>query len=458
MNFFKKIAKYFPEESNKITPLWIVLAVIAIIIRLIISQLGYNFDIASWGLVGEIVSNGGVVYTETYRYTTGPVWCYMLAFLYKIHQFLGLSSIQSYHFIIAFFLSLIDVAIALIISKRYNLLWGTLFLFNPISILITGFHSQFDNIAVLIALISWIIIKQTDFKRGHLISAILVGLSLLTKHIFVFYPLWLFFLNDKIKLKDRLMHLIVPYLVFFLGFLPFLINPEIRISVINHVFKYESFNGNGLIAYLFNFFPSFIINEALGWIPIFSGLKFFFLIAMVITGYYSAKSKPNELFPLYLISMIVFTTAIADQYFIIPCLACAMYFRRWEIKAFMIAASFHLIFISPTNISSWFTPLLFHKNLAYSLLSSFYYCIVEIKINSYNLINNFFQFIEGFDTTLVHDSVQPSSSFIVILKNLLFLLRTIMFPICQFWLAIFIFRYLFINKMKKTQIKTANVN
>ena len=74
------------------------------------------------------------------------------------------------------------------------LLW--FFLLSPLGMHISGFHNQFDNFAILTALFSICFLKGHEKKWSigqAWITAILLGISLTIKHIFLFFPIWLFF-------------------------------------------------------------------------------------------------------------------------------------------------------------------------------------------------------------------------------------------------------------------------
>ncbi len=73
---------------------WFVfIIVIGTLIRLAIAQRGYNFDIASYRIVADIMANDGNVYLETQRYNYGPIWFYILSFL-ALKYFCLLNHIQ----------------------------------------------------------------------------------------------------------------------------------------------------------------------------------------------------------------------------------------------------------------------------------------------------------------------------------------------------------------------------
>ena len=144
------------------------------------------------------MANDGNVYQETQRYNYGPVWFYILSFIDTL-PFPMSDPLLSLRWKVTGFLSIIDIAIATCLYRWYGFKIATLFFLNPISIIITGYHCQFDNLAILCALIS---IKILD-KNARIISyktllgLILLGLCLTIKHLLFLFPFWLAFKNTR---------------------------------------------------------------------------------------------------------------------------------------------------------------------------------------------------------------------------------------------------------------------
>lgn len=431
-NFTNKLSKIEEFKSSQL--LW--LFVFSIILRLIVTLPGYNYDLESWVIVGQNVAEGKIVYAETFRYTTGPIWCYVLGMLYKIHDIMGLSNITTYHLFVAFFLSLVDIATAYLLIKTTKPIYGLIVLFNPASILISGYHTQFDNFAIFFALASWIITYQSKSdSRNHIIAAFLIGLSLVTKHILVFYPIWLFLSYKNINLKYRIIYLVIPFIIFLGSFLPFFLDENAKAGIINNVFNYESQLGTGFFGLILSLIPDFIYNNLLNHIPVFSGMKFFFMLGMIFTGYWVSTKKYYHLFPFYLISMLVFTPSIADQYFVIPIIAVALFIKHTEMKIYLIMLSVYLLFISPNNIASVISPFIINTlNDLISLYS--------------NIDTNFLSFasLEAIPDSVSNVKINYSSSeLLTTIKNFGKQILFYISPLIQLNLVIYYIRYIIGN-------------
>ena len=313
--------------------LFLLLAVSSTIAKVFLSGLGHNFDLESWKLFSDLVRNGKNVYAETYRNPYGPIWAYLCAGAgYVQAHFFASESLVGFHRLLALFLSLVDVAIAVLLARRYSLGIGALFLVNPVSLLITGFHTQFENLAILLALAACLSLQGKEAgnlaRYGAAMTAL--GVSLVVKHILVFLPLW-FLLRPGASRRERALSLL-PFAVFGASFLPFVGDERGLEGVIEHVLMYDSFHLDGFFPRLVGaFVPLTAIELAFAWVPVFSGFKLVWLAAMILTGFAVRSRSHTEQLLVYLVAVVAFSSAIADQYLTIPMAACAVHWRRWPV-------------------------------------------------------------------------------------------------------------------------------
>src|SRR5689334_11671495 len=138
MNFLKR---------RKLALAFIVLSIFEVIIRAFVAKLGNNPDIESrWNVAGYILA-GKSVYVSTQFYNYGPFWSYLMGVIRFISAHLGYPSFADFHVAVALFLGTVDVFIAYFLWKLFGKIPALLYIMNPVSILISGFHSQFDNFA-----------------------------------------------------------------------------------------------------------------------------------------------------------------------------------------------------------------------------------------------------------------------------------------------------------------------
>ncbi|GAW86992.1 conserved hypothetical protein [Bathymodiolus platifrons methanotrophic gill symbiont] len=308
---------------------WFMLVIVAgALLRLAVAQRGFNFDIASYRIVADIMANGGNVYEETQRYNYGPIWFHILAFLDTL-PFPISDPLLSLRWKVTSFLSITDIAIAVCLYRWYGFKIATLFFLNPISIIITGYHSQFDNLAILMALISIKTLDNSSNKLSYktLLGLFLLGVCLSIKHLLFLFPFWLAFKNTR--WRDKLITLSIPYTVFLASFLPYL--SKGADGILNHVFLYRGFANapfwNGVA-------PEVIIDK----IPIFV----LFIGTLLFLGLFLRTKKPLESLYLYTIALVIFSSAVANQYLAI-CLVAISVHSNYIYTLYSVAGTIYLL-------------------------------------------------------------------------------------------------------------------
>ncbi len=340
----KKNPKKYPLK------LFFVIAILGLVLRQWVSLQGYNCDLSGFAITAHLKLTGKNVYSEIAKfksgYNYGPIWFHILAVIKFVQLKMGFNGMKSFHFMIATFLGVVDISLAIFAylqsKKLISFIW---LLVNPLSILLTGFHSQFDNLGIMFAAMSWVCLNRNSIisRKTLLISGILLGFSLMTKHIFIFFPLW-FLWYEKMNIKYRVGYLLIAYGLFVFGFIPYSLQPEGRAGIILNVFQYNSFYGNGLFPRILSIvFPEKIFT-LFNWVPVFSGIKFFWAFAMIGIGRMAMKYTRESVLFIYVLSLIVFTVAMADQYMAIPVLACAVFWKYWESYFYCLLGS--LVFVA----------------------------------------------------------------------------------------------------------------
>lgn len=201
--------------------LWGTMAV-AVLARVGLSQVGHNFDFESYEIVADIVRQGKTVYAETGRYNYGPLWFYVLAGLKAL-------SGEGFRVALALFLAATDCAIAGMLWHKRRALAAVCFLLAPIGMWISGFHGQFDNVAVALALASVLCFEgkpgQSRSWRATMGLCIGLAISITMKHVCIFFPLWLAFRERT--WGRRLVVLVVPIALFLASFSPFIVREAV---------------------------------------------------------------------------------------------------------------------------------------------------------------------------------------------------------------------------------------
>lgn len=327
--------------------LWIFLfvAVLTVCAKGFLATCFANYDVESYGIVADTVLSGKSVYASTIRYNYAPAWSYILAFIKWCQVVIFQeSSLETFHVMVAVALALVDVALACMLFARYSFGAGLFFLLNPVSMLITGFHTQFDNLAILVGFIGVDAIARSDKdSKGDLpflLGVFLVGISLVLKHLLIFLPLW-FLVRKDLKLSRRVLAFLLPYMIFFASFLPFVWNPDALDGVISNVFGYSvaHWAPGFFLKFVELFVPSAFLSRYLSWIPVFGGVKFPMLIAMCAAGLVFRKADIRLSFFYNLVALCVFSSQLADQYLVIPVAACAVFRKSWLMWIYVLLAT-----------------------------------------------------------------------------------------------------------------------
>jgi hypothetical protein len=277
--------------------------------RLAAATLGHNYDMDSWYAVADIMRHGDNVYAATYRYNYGPVWFCILH---------GLDALAGHRhevlrYLIAAFLSLVDLGIFFTLCRQAGRLAGALFFLNPVSILITGYHGQFDNLAVLLALWSARCFGD-DFEkaigRRQFCGLLWLGLSLATKHLFFLFPVWL-----AVKQKGRWQKFIilaVPAACFLASFAPFW--PGGREGIESNVFGYPSAPTNHFYKFFVPQCIQFFCDSATVWYGI-----------LVLFAFVCRSRNSFESVLIYSGLLVAAAPATTNQYLAIPVALMAVF-------------------------------------------------------------------------------------------------------------------------------------
>jgi hypothetical protein len=314
--------------KNQLKPLWLFWAVIiaGIAARLLVGLRGHNYDMSSWWIITDILNHGGNVYASTDRYNYGPIWFNILHGL----DMLGGHNQTALRYIIPGFLSLADVGIFYILWRIFGRVAAIFFFLNPVTIIITGYHTQFDNLAILLGLLSVLIIGD-DFEkpvdRRKFLGLLVLGFSLVTKHLLFAFPFWL-----AVKQKGMLQKLVVlllPIAVFLAGFIPYW--PGGNKGIIQNVFLYQSFNDQYFYYYLVPKAAQILFNAKTIW----------FLVLFIAAFIYRQKNAVESLL-FYTAVLVAASPAIVNQYLAIPMPFVASHFNPMTLL-YAAVATMHLL-------------------------------------------------------------------------------------------------------------------
>jgi hypothetical protein len=279
---------------------------VGIVLRALASTVGYNYDFASYLIVADIIARGEVVYMATWRYNYGPIWFLVIHAFDQIAAIVPFARELTLRVLVIALLTFADLAIAAALYRRVSPLAALIFFLNPVSVLITGFHNQFDNLALSIGFSAVQLFSRSEARhldRVKLIALALLGLSLMTKHLFFVLPIWLAFRQAGWFQRGVVVGL--PVAIFLSGFAPFW--ADAQVGILGNVFRYNSGNNSPLYA-----LPIFTALE-----PLIAPRLFWY--GSLLLGAFALRRV--ELFQAALIYtglLVALAPAMTNQYLAIP--------------------------------------------------------------------------------------------------------------------------------------------
>jgi hypothetical protein len=316
------------KTNNNSKPSWLFLAVMiaGIAMRLLVATCGHNFDVDSYKIVANIVDRGGNVYAGTGRYNYGPVWFHIL---HALNVLAGHNE-TAFRYLVAGFLSLVDVGIFSVLWCKFGKLAACWFFFNPISVIITGYHSQFDNLAVLLGLLA--VLQMGDefdqpIGRRKLLGLFVLGLSLATKHILFAFPFWL-----AVKQKGILQKLgviLIPVFIFALSFVPYW--HEGKQGIIQNVFLFRSYANEYFYRMFLPLFVQYMFNSQTVW-----------LFLLVIFAFIYRQKNTMEFLLLYTCVLVATSPVNMNEFLAIPGPFVATHLNPFTIL-YTAAGTLHLL-------------------------------------------------------------------------------------------------------------------
>lgn len=327
---------------------WLVAAVVlGVLARLTAALQGHNFDVDSYWIVAGHVLAGDNVYAATDRYNYGPTWAFVVAGL-KLVADLTPDPFETFRLLVAGFLTAVDLAIAAMLRWRFGPLTAAGFMLVPVAALVTGYHSQFDNLAIGIGLGAMLLVERAKNDagraagRGWWTGLGLLGLSLATKHILLLLPVWLAMRQASPGRAGAV--LLVPLSILVASFLPFV--PGGLDGIVSNVIGYRGLENPPFHTYLL---PP-LIQRLLSPVVLFG-------IAVLVIGWLMRRRSAVEQLLIYSVTIVVFAPAMGNQYLAIPVVATIVFVNVGYV-AYLAVATIYMLGEYTTLGTGWLTDLL----------------------------------------------------------------------------------------------------
>ena len=324
------------NNNSKPNRLFFVVVIAGIALRLLVATCGHNYDMDSCRIAADIVNRGGNVYAGTERYNYGPIWFHIL---HALNMVAGHNE-TAFRYLVAGFLSLVDVGIFSILWRKFGKLAASLFFLNPVSVIITGYDCQFDNCAILLGLLAALLVGDEFDKpiSGRKFWGLVVlGISLATKHLLFAFPLWLAVKQKGILQKIAV--ILTPVFVFILSFVPYW--HEGKQGIIQNVFLYRSLTNEYFYRLFVPMGVQFMFNSQMLWV----------LLLVIFAFIYRRKNTVESLL-LYTCVLVATSPAIASQYLAIPIPFVVTHLNPFTILYVAIATLHLLIDVNDFHLAS----------------------------------------------------------------------------------------------------------
>jgi Glycosyltransferase family 87 len=160
--------------SSHTRALWMCLA-LAFLLRLVVmvTTSGAGFDIDSYHIQAQSVFLHRNIYAFTDRYPYPPVWVWIVA----LAQGLANSSSVPFVWLVRLPATLGDCVIVALLQRYQGNKAALFYAVNPVSILITAGHGQFDGLVMAFVVVCWALWKKQRFNWAALALGVAVSLK-----------------------------------------------------------------------------------------------------------------------------------------------------------------------------------------------------------------------------------------------------------------------------------------
>jgi hypothetical protein len=301
-----------------------------------------NYDTRSYEEVVGILERGGDLYRDTERYNYSPIWALFLRAAAAVARATGSELRFAVGLLLLLFDGLTAATLYRIASRRHGhrraVLTGLLFFTNPLSVLVSSWHVQFDGVSIYFLVLAVLFSSRELPQRGAAIASL--SASLLVKHVTWFHPL-LFAVRRQAG-RSALSTALVPYLVFGGSFLPYL--PSWR-EIRAHVFQYRGLRSLSGMDFLL------LVPGVPEWLP--TALLLGSVAGAVVLLRHIEIARASLL--LFLV-ILVFLPGISRQYFVWPVALGSLFPTAGYFLYTVVAAASFLQLSSPSGVDIGFGP------------------------------------------------------------------------------------------------------
>lgn len=325
-----------------------IIVALGLSLRLLLATVpSFNFDMEVFRMTANLFHEGiRNIYQHNPSYTYSPAIFYIVGTLHTINQaFFSLPypTLQRLYIIfidILTLLVLLAIAKTLKISKTRTAIF---YFFNPVTIISSGYHAQFDNNAMFFLLLGAWYFFYSKLPLRKVVTWSLLTLGLLIKHILPFQILltFLYMFKNTNVLKGFFLFTLTG-LVFLSTFIPFYNNEQAKFVINEYIIGYQ---GQGKISGISAIINLICPNCAIFGVMLLSIYKYLFIFCSFLFMLFLLRHV-NLLRALLLsiLALLTFAPNLAAQYFVLAIPLGALFPSRWFFIYTFIASIFLMLF------------------------------------------------------------------------------------------------------------------
>jgi hypothetical protein len=318
-----------------------ILVLAALLIRLIPAFFVYgSADVDNFRALSELMKQGKwclYSYTDHNPYPPLLSWLVYALRVISDHSGLAFSFVLKIPAIIAdIFTSILIYGIVLKTGKARSraFFWGLVYALNPVAIMVSAVHGQFDPLVMFFCLYSlyWFYFREKNLW----LSAICLGIGIWLKGFpLILLPLYLIKLDSGQK---RWKYAFWAFLPMVISFIPYLLADPY--SIYNTVIKYSSKPDNWGYTLLISVMKNHFSWPALSGVYLFSVAYGKFLLLAILAAFYMFCAPKAGLLKAHVLVFTVFYsfTAGGGLQYMIWVIAFAVLGRGWFIWVFSVLA------------------------------------------------------------------------------------------------------------------------
>lgn len=328
------------------------------------SSNSFNFDMHIFFMDAQFFSEEKWnIYYYNWNYVYSPAIFFINGVLGVIQQMLNFLPYSFFQRAYICFIDSLTLLLLIKISKKEKISptrTAVFFFLNPVTIMLSGYHGQFDNNAIFFLLLAvWINFytnnRFSNYKKAAAWFFLTIGFII--KHII---PFQVFLVEASMFKKNKVIKggvlFLLTVIAFLATFIPFYNNNESKFVIKEYVLGYQ---GQATISGITGMIRFFCVNCEIFDMRLYTLYKYLFMAGGMLFSIFLLRRK-NLLHSLLLsfLFFLTFSSALSAQYLVLPIAVAALFPSRWFLAYTTLVTIFLLVFQMEVDISIYAKVLL----------------------------------------------------------------------------------------------------